>query len=284
MPKTQTELFNEITRKVKTMMTNEGTNWLKPWTTGATNALTGKRYRGINCLFLSGSAHWATYKQWQELGCQVQKGQKATTGLLFKPVQWSKEIEGEKESGVYFLLKEFKVFSASQVDGFEAPAAHKSEFERHAAAEEFIANTGANIVTGSAAYYQPGNDLVTMPPASDFIDTETSTAKQSYYSTMFHELAHWTGHSSRLDRLKTTRFGSIDYAKEELVAELAAAMACGHLGLSAEPRADHARYLNNWIEALDENPKYFAQACGRATRACEYLIELQDSEQLPVAA
>ena len=284
MPKTQTELFNQITRQVKHMMTTEGTNWLKPWTSGATNALTGKRYRGINCLFLSSCTHWATYKQWQELGCQVRKGQKATTGLLFKPVTWSKETEGDTETGVYFMLKEFKVFSAAQVDGFEQPTSTKSEFERHAEADQFIANTGATIVTGSAAAYHPSRDFISMPAAASFIDTETSTAQQSYYSTMFHELAHWTGHASRLDRLTSTRFGSHDYAKEELVAELAAAMVCGHLGLSAEPRADHARYLNAWLEALDDNPKYFAQACGRAARACDYLIELQDSAQLPVAA
>ena len=170
MPKTQTELFNQITRQVKHMMTTEGTNWLKPWTSGATNALTGKRYRGINCLFLSSCTHWATYKQWQELGCQVRKGQKATTGLLFKPVTWSKETEGDTETGVYFMLKEFKVFSAAQVDGFEAPTSTKSEFERHAEADQFIANTGATIVTGSAAAYHPSRDFISMPAAASFID------------------------------------------------------------------------------------------------------------------
>lgn len=147
--------------------------------------------------------------------------------------------------------------------------------DRLAEVDAFVSALGATIHHDDRgrAFYAPTLDEITMPERASFRATETSTATENYYSTLLHELTHWTGHASRLDRLKGGRFGSPEYAFEELVAEFGAAIACGSLGISAEPRPDHAKYLNNWKKALRSEPGLVISAAGKAAKAFAWMEE-----------
>jgi antirestriction protein ArdC len=145
--------------------------------------------------------------------------------------------------------------------------------------ETYIANTSADIRHGSnGAFFSPSEDFISMPTRESFKDTE------SYYATLLHELTHWTGHKSRLDRIKSTRFGDKLYSEEELVAELGSAFLCNALGISATPRADHAKYLNGWIRGMKDNERAIIFASRQAQKAFELLEDLQPENQLEEAA
>jgi len=161
------------------------------------------------------------------------------------------------------------------VEGYqvETVAATPDLTERLAGAETVIANTGAIIRHGGArAYYDRIADSVTMPDRWRFMNTETSTATQGYYSTLLHELTHWTGSKDRLDRIKGKRFGDENYAFEELVAELGASFLCAHLGIENEPRLDHAQYIENWLQVLKNDKQAIFSAASYASKAMNYII------------
>jgi len=165
--------------------------------------------------------------------------------------------------------KVYSVFNADQVDGYDlspAPVDH----DRDAAAEGWIANTGAviNYVAGNRAFYRRDNDEITMPEASQFEDLGR------FYAVTCHELVHWTGSPHRLDRPWHPR-RSQGYAFEELIAEIGAAFICGRLGLDNEPRQDHAAYIASWIELLDNDPKLVMSAASKAQAAVACLESLQ---------
>ena len=126
------------------------------------------------------------------------------------------------------------------------------------------------------AFYSPASDSIQMPPRNGFVATETSTANETYHSTLLHELGHWTGHKSRLDRLDLK--SQHGYAFEELIAELAATYQCVRLGVSSAPRADHAQYLSGWLAALRGDKRLIVKAASRAQAAVDYIEGLQDSE------
>jgi antirestriction protein ArdC len=285
----------------------EGDSWEKPWLGGngltlPMNATTHAEYRGANILILAISGHhqgftsnlWATYKQWQSVGAQVRKGEKATNGAKYGTF--------EKDSGKFDAdmnpvfdkvpyVRPFAVFNADQVNGFDLPETDKERpdlAKRIKSAEAFVSNTGADVRHSDqrAAYYRHRSktsgegDYIHMPTMDLFIDTTHSTATENYYSTLLHELTHWTGDKRRLDRQKGVRFGDKKYAFEELVAELGAAFHCAHLEISNTPRMDHAQYLNSWIQCLKDHPKAIMTACARASDALDYTRELQNQTAL----
>jgi antirestriction protein ArdC len=148
------------------------------------------------------------------------------------------------------------------------------------AAETFVAHTGADIRHGShGAFYVPELDRISMPDMETFTATPTSTATEAYWSTLLHELGHWSGAAHRLARDLSGRFGSARYAGEELVAELTSAFLCAHLGISATPRPDHAQYLNVWMQKLSEDARAFLTAASAAQKAADYLRGLQPVEE-----
>jgi antirestriction protein ArdC len=166
------------------------------------------------------------------------------------------------------------VFNANQVDGFKIPEIETSQTTTQLDnVEVFIKKTGARILyRDSFARYQPITDLITMPDKDSFVGTETSTAIETYYGTILHELAHWTGHNTRLDRIiSSTRFGSESYAIEELIAELTAAYLCVELGVSSSPRQDHVNYIASWLKVLKKDNKAIFYAARQAAVAAEYL-------------
>ena len=261
------------------------------------NIASGKAYRGVNTVALWAAADalsfgqgiWGTYRQWQDRGAQVRKGEKSSLVIFYKELesgQADQSSDDEASGNRRFMARASRVFNIAQVDGYTMPEVNEAEdrIDPCVAAEAFIATTGAKIsVSGDSAYYRPSTDTITMPDRHRFIGTETSTATEGWYSTLLHELTHWSGASHRLDRTFGKRFGDDAYAMEEMVAELGAAFLCGDLGITAEPRPDHAAYIDNWLRILKSDRKAIFTAASAANKAAEYLASLTVDERREAA-
>lgn len=310
------DLYSEVTDNLVAQIEAGAGDWRKPWATQAAagmpvNACTGHEYRGVNVLSLWGAgaakgyptAQWASFKQWIAAGAAVRKGEKGTL-IVYAGAFTPKGAEGASGAGdasdvgqptaeqrTRHFLRCSHVFNVAQVQaiegsGWTAPKAPELPHlaSRIDAAEAFVAATRATIRHGGdRAFFAPELDYVGMPERAAFRDTPTSTATENYYSTLLHELTHWTGHASRLAREFGKRFGSDAYAAEELVAELGAAFLCAQLGIAATPRADHAQYLANWLRVLKSDKRAIFTAAARASDASDYLRNLQPVA-LPIAA
>jgi len=278
--KSKAEIEREITSQIIAAIESGTGNWSKPWASldGApSNAKTGRDYRGVNRLVLSITQHaamyergiWATIKQWNSLGARVNKGEKASHITVRSE---RRDQETDEVTGVFWRAA--PVFNAAQVNGYEVPAlpdprALQDHLE-YANADAFVLRTGATIKHGGdRAFYMPSKDMIMLPTREAFSDGA------AYYATLFHELTHWTGADQRLDRKQGGKFGSNDYAFEELVAEIGAAFLCSDMGVSNdEPRTDHAQYLKHWLEILRASDRAIFSAAAQAGKATEYLNEL----------
>jgi len=249
------------------------------------NAETARRYRGINLLSLWAQAslkeyespYWATYRQWAALGAQVRRGERATPIVFYKPLEERKDVEsdGDGGSGRQWIVRGSSVFNESQVDGWQSGDVVdliRNQVETLAPVERFVARTKARIVEGGdRAFYMPSTDTIHMPDRHRFRNTDAGSATSGFYAVLLHELVHWTGHPSRLKRDLTGSFGAMAYAIEELVAELGAAFLCADLGISVEPRPDHAVYLASWIRVIKERSRVLVHASAAAATACSFL-------------
>jgi len=283
----QPSIYETITNKVieKLEQGVEG-QWVMPWRTSGKglpkNVATGNAYQGINITLLCiermvkgyASNIWGTYTQWQDKGCQVRKGEKATTIVFYTPVEKTKTNEaGETIEDKFFILKSFSVFNAEQVEGYVAEIEEGGEDFANDAIEAFIANTGADVRYGNdRAYYSVSGDYVAMPNKGQFIDTANASNEAHFYSVLFHELTHWTGAEKRLNRAlgkgKTTQ----DYAKEELVAELGSMFLSMEFGVNDNVlRDDHVIYIKGWLEALRSDSKFIFKASSDAQKAVTLL-------------
>ncbi len=184
--------------------------------------------------------------------------------------------QDEEQPGRRIVPKVYAVFNAAQVEGWTTPAPTTVEgIERDQRADNWISATAAEISYGhNHAAYKPASDRIELPATEQFDDTE------SLYSTTLHELCHWTGRTSRLDRDLSGRFGDDAYAAEELVAELGAAIACNHLGVTPTSRDDHAHYLAHWLRVLKADPKALFATATRAQVAIDYLNGLQSDSSV----
>ena len=172
------------------------------------------------------------------------------------------------------MAKASRVFNVSQVEGFDLPSLPESlgRIERNARADAMVAATGADIRHGGeAAYYRPIADYVQMPAEDLFVDGEHRCRSEAYYSVLFHELGHWSGAEPRLNRQLGNRFGSPEYALEELIAELTSAFLCAELQFSPQPRPDHAHYIANWLKALKSDKRAVFTAAARAAEAAAFI-------------
>ena len=280
------DVVKGLTTKLIDLM-KKGGKWTKPWANKRFISVDGHNYTGINCMWLAFAKYdrkvWGTYKQWAKHECQVSKGEKSTKLLFFKKYfkeqdKGRVEVNG-KVGNIYRYLRMFDVFNIEQVEGntsrFDKFDVFENKVNDVSHAENFTTNTKAKIQSGDRAYYVPSMDYICMPDKDAFINTEHSTATENYYTTLFHEMTHWTGHKDRCNRELSTRFGSKDYAFEELVAELGSCFIATHLNITSSPREDHAQYLNSWIKCLEENDDAIWKASSLANKAFEHCKELQ---------
>jgi antirestriction protein ArdC len=255
------DVYARVTDQIITAIEQGVGNWRMPWHTSGRfafsplNVSSKKPYRGINtvCLWAAAQAkgyergEWATYQQWQDKGAQVRKGEKATTVVFWKFANNTESEDGEdspKSGSRLLFTRGYSVFNAAQVDGYTSKADPDMPMpERIERADAFFQAIGANVRHGgNRAFYAPDSDHIQMPPFGAFVESV------AYYSTMAHEHTHWTAQASRCDRQLGKRFGDNAYSVEEIIAELGAAFTCAHLGLSTEPREDHAQYINSWLQ------------------------------------
>ena len=238
--------------------------------------------RGVNVVglwaeaMMSGyqSGTWASFRQWQKLDARVKRGEHGTPIVFYRKLDEGDAPETEDEAkGRRMIARASWVFNASQVEGWEPPTPEvcdQASVLEHV--EAFVAATEATIRWGcDGACYLPQEDVIEMPGRIWFWGTTTSSSTKSVYSTLLHELTHWTGAAHRLDRKFGERFGSQAYAFEELVAELGAAFLCGDLGVANEPRPDHAAYLASWLQVLKEDRRAIFTAAKLASSAADYL-------------
>ena len=275
------DIQKEITEKIIDLIEEHGANWTKPFAEiggSPTNAATGRKYRGVNAFWLGllGKSVVATYKQWQSLGAQVLGNEKGTR--ISVPMTIKDKDTGEI-TGTWFGSA--NVYSADQVTGWEAPTLPEIDHtEVLANVDKFISNTGAEIKVSAdgGCYFSPAGDFIHMLHREQFGATETSSATECFYSTELHELVHWSGHKSRLDRLELKN--KHGYAFEELVAEVGSAILCADLGVSTETRPDHAQYIANWLQALKDDKTFIYKAAGQAQKAVDFLHTLQEQERV----
>lgn len=282
------DIHAEITVKLITAIEAKPGDPILPWHRGGANEVprniaSGQDYQGVNILnlWVTGqlaghtSSVWGTYRQWRDLDAQVRKGATATPVVFYKQITKAGDNEattGETET-TYRVLKWFPVFNANQVDGFSPAAPIGPALPRLEDIDAAVRATGAEVREGGdRAYYVPSLDHIQMPDGHRFFDTKTASRTENFYAVLLHELTHWTGHKTRLDRDLAQRFGSEAYAMEELVAELGAAFLCARLGLTPVPREDHARYLANWLAVLKSDTKAIFTAAAKAQAAADFIL------------
>lgn len=284
---TSTAVYQKVTDRIVSMLETGTRPWKQSWVGGPGGGRplrsNGQPYRGINVLNLwiaassrgFSSAYWMTYKGAQELGGQVRKGAKSE--FAFYAGSYEREVEhddGETETKHGSFLKTYCVFNADEIDGLPDRFYAKPEIVQNPECrvphvDAFLSATGATILHGgSRAFYRSRTDEIHLPHFEQFEDAA------AYYGTALHELVHWTGSESRLNRTKGL-FGNPDYAFEELVAELGACYLAADLEVEAEPREDHASYIADWLKALKDDNRAIFRAASFAERACSFLEELQ---------
>jgi antirestriction protein ArdC len=279
----KTDLYADVTNKIVAAIEAGVATYSLPWQRipGMPRNVAGNRdYRGINTVLLwlianergYATPYWATFRQWLELGHPVRAGEKAAAVVFWKPlgagkVEGSEEAESD-EGRRPILARAYHVFNAAQVEDYTPPTITLlPDAERNAAAEAFFKALPIEVRhEGVTAFYRPATDSVHLPAFSLFKDAN------AYYATRAHEKVHTTGAKHRLDRDLTGRFGTEAYAMEELVAELGAAFLCSALGLSPEPRPDHAGYIQSWLKVLKGDSRAIFTAAGKAQAAADWLL------------
>lgn len=281
-------IYQEITDSIITELEKGAAPWVKPWNApqGADkNVISQKPYRGINRLLLAmvggikgySNPAWGTYKQWESMGGQVRKGEKAA-----KIIFWSqaKSTNPEGEEKAYAFAKAYFVFNVSQVEGIDIVVSEDKQNDNAKIenCESTIKATEAKIIHGGdTACFIPSSDVIRMPEIGTFQSSE------HYYATAFHELTHWTSDKKRCDRdISKGRFGNPDYAFEELVAELGAAFLCSTHGIAGDLR--HAGYIDSWLKALKNDNKAIFKASGLAQAAADYVLNCKVSEETELLA
>jgi antirestriction protein ArdC len=269
------DLANEILRRIES---KGAMKWIKEWWAqdAPYNAVSKRQYKGINTLYLSLNEYedprWLTFHQAEEQGWHVKKGAKSS-----RVEYWQFHGKEDEETGAVkttgVLSRYFNVFNAEQIEGIPAlETAPVRETTSNPHAEAIAANCGVKIIHGGAqACYSPDLDNIHMPHQHSFF------SDAAYYSTLLHEIAHSTGHPSRLDRSMCGRFGDPAYAIEELNAELAASFVSKEIGVypSSEDLANHldnhAAYIKSWQSRISKDRKVFLNAVSTANKIASYM-------------
>lgn len=278
-----------ITDRIISELEKGATPWVKPWRTlkglpgegMPYNPASGTVYRGVNHFWLGmqpfALPHYVTFKQAQALGGTVKADQKGTPVVYWNVHR--KETtgdNGESVTSAYAFIKHYYVFNVEQCEGLnlpdmpEPPTVDWNSCEQADAIVSRLNLSGGLTHAGDSAYFRPSTDAIVMPAMAAF------DSRENYYATLLHESVHASGHESRLKRITPARFGSEEYAFEELVAELGAAMLCAHCGIDGDLR--HAGYIESWLKALRNDKKFILSASAKAQQALDYLTNQQIDE------
>ena len=286
LSKQRFDVYRAVTNTIVSAIEAGAGEFIMPWHgSGAAiakpqNAHTRMEYHGINVIALWAQAYekgyrsgyWGTFRQWQEVGAQVEKGQKASTIVFFKRIEEENEDKGD-EPATRLFARASRVFNADQVAGWTPPEDRlpPGKAEIMESVDLFVRATRADVkYNGTIACYHIDGDSIEMPSIGRFRDTPTSSASAGFASTILHELIHHSGAKHRLDRFGD-RSKKESVAAEELVAEIGAAFLCADLGVSNEPRPDHAAYVSHWLALLKNNSRAIFTASRLANQAAMYL-------------
>jgi antirestriction protein ArdC len=300
------DLYAEVSARIVAELEAGAAPWIKPWaaTPGANtpcNAMTNRPYSGCNVILLwmaqavgYRTPRYLTFKQALGLGghvrkgergtkvCHVRKGERGTKVYFVKQLEIRENADDGAPTRLVPMMREYAVFNVDQCAGLPEsviagkPMRVRNPDARDELADAFLQSTGADIREGGEAYYVPSRDFISMPAFAGFKGAD------HFYNVSFHELTHWTAHKSRLDRDLKNRFGSQNYAAEELIAELGAAFLCAEFGFDGDLR--HAGYIGHWIELLKADKRAFFTACSQASKAADYLRGLAIEKRTEVAA
>jgi len=269
------DVYEIVTQRIIKKLEEGIAPWQKPWAGGGApaNFITKRPYRGFNSIALSPiitgfrSRYWGTYNQISGKGGQVRRGEKSTPIVFWK--FWEQEQDGEKSKR--FIVRYFSAFNLEQQDGIEVADGEKFAWNPIEKAESIVSSWNGPTVKhgGVRACYAPAVDIVTVPERSSFAHGE------DYFGTLFHEMAHSTGHASRLNRSGITDpsfFGSHTYSKEELIAEMGAAFLCAESGIIDSTLDNSAAYLQCWLGKLKQDPKMLVHAASAAQKAVDMIL------------
>lgn len=284
---THRDHYAEVTERIIALLEAGTSPWRRPWDpdkagmTGPVNAVTGRRYRGVNVLLLGSSPRawesedprWCSYEQARRNGWQVRAGQHGTAVYFFKRVETDAPEDGPQREGTqgraYSVLRRYTVFNASQIEGIPAympPSVEDAPWREPEAVRKILDASGVVIrVGGDRAFYSPQTDHIQMPVAAAF------TSPEAWSATALHELGHATSHPSRLDR--DLGAGIRDRAREEMRAEIASAMMAGELGISSDLE-QHSVYVESWLDALRRDKREVFRAAGDAQRIADWCLDL----------
>ena len=272
------DIYKEITDRIISQMESGVIPWSKPWVASgkAISRSTGKPYSLLNQMLLGRPGEYLTFKQCQEAGGKVRKGEKSSMVVFWKWIEQEDEETGEKKEVPF--LRYYNVFHIDQCEGITAKHTTETTFPEDAepleAAQDiiydYLSREGVKLShqEGDRAFYHPATDEVVLPIRKQFVSTA------EYYSTVFHELTHSTGHAKRLNRLnRPSFFGTEDYSKEELVAEIGAATLINHVGLETSTSLrNNAAYIQNWLAVLKDDKRFIVSAAGKAEKAVALIL------------
>lgn len=279
------KVYQIVTDRIVAQMDKGIIPWKQPWAVSGDewnsprNWITKKAYRGINVMLLGSAGyecpHWATYNQLKSIGGMVKKGEKSSPIVFWSKTSY-KDKDNDDEERQSFILRYYNAFNLEQVDGIEVPVTVPPEeddtftpIEKAERLVERIPNRCPIKSGGSKAFYSPYRDFVMMPDAKAFYSPE------EYYSTLFHELAHSTGHTSRLNRFKDNKSdskGTKGYAREELRAELASCYLMNDLKIKTTVTEENSvAYLQSWRQRLIDDPTIIMATAGKAQEICDYI-------------
>ncbi len=284
------DIYAIVTEKIINLLEQGIVPWRRPWTSAGLprNLVSKKPYRGINHFLLSASKYvspfWLTFRQANELGGSVRRGEQSTIIVFWKvdarPDQEATDAANEEGTRRRFLLRYYRVFNVEQCDLPQTVLDKLPKIETHEhdpidEAERIVAEMPQRPelqTGGSKAFYSSLSDRVTMPPRELF------TTAEEYYATLLHEMTHSTGHPKRLARETITEaapFGSATYSKEELCAEMGSAFLCAEAGISPVVIENQAAYLAGWLGKLRDDRKLLIYAAAQAQKAADFILGRQ---------
>ncbi len=276
-------VYDLVTERIIEQLERNIVPWQRPWSgthSGAYNRVSNKPYSLINQMLLSRSGAYASYKQWNDLGGHIKRGAKSEVVVFWKIQPFEKEQEdGTKVIKQIPILKYYNVFHISQVEGVEPKKIELNDLEPITEAEKikesYKDREHINIIetVTNKAFYSPIGDYIQVPCREQY------QAIEEFYSTLFHEIVHSTGHKTRLDRLETgnnAHFGSASYSKEELCAELGSAYILNSLGIETPKTfTNSTAYIQGWLKVLKNDNKFIISASSKAEKAVKYILNEQ---------